>query len=361
MLTSEGGDCAESFDECTASSLENKFKILLQMSLVIVWLARKPVVRIARMAGQFAKPRTAETETVDGKTVYSFKGDNVNSRHVEAREPDPERLIQAYFHSAATLNYVRAMIAGGVADLHSAASWSLAGVRHQHLKAEYEGIIERITDSMQLLKTIQSDQSDAIKTVEFYTSHEGLLLAYETALTETDDRGKWYNRGAHFLWIGDRTRNVDGAHVEYFRGVSNPIGVKIGPTTSNDELAALVKILNPHKELGRLSLITRYGAEQVAKILPGHIAAVQQSGIPVLWICDPMHGNTEVTAAGLKTRNVERVMQEMLTTFDVHQSNASFLGNTPDPSSETLRRGSLGIDWPRCDGVHRGVGNIVSQ
>jgi len=325
MFLLQGGDCAESFADCSKQPIENKFKILLQMSLILVWSARIPIIRIGRLAGQFAKPRTSTYEMVDGKKVFSFKGDNVNDIDVDKREPNPERLVSAYFHSAATLNYIRAMILGGVADLHHPRSWMLENIQQQNIKKEYETLIDRLCDSISFLNAINSDGSDSLKSVEFYTSHEGLLLDYEEALTSAV-KDKEYNLGAHFLWIGDRTREITGAHVEYFRGIANPIGVKVGPSMKSEELIELVKVLNPNKESGKITLITRYGASKVAELLPAHIKAVKESNVPVLWICDPCHGNTESTESGLKTRRVEKIVSELIETFKVHSQNGTRLG-----------------------------------
>jgi len=258
--------------------------------------------------------------------VKSFKGDNVNDFHVDKREPDPDRLVQAYFHSAATINYIRAMILGGVADLHHPDSWNLDFIQQQSTRKEYELIIERITDGLDFLQAIHIDkQLDALKSVDMYTSHEGLLLNYEEALTKRV-KDQYYNLGAHFLWIGDRTRDINGAHIEYFRGIANPIGVKVGPSMKPEELEELITILNPSKEAGKISLITRYGCGNVEKMLPAHIRAVKKTGIPVLWVCDPCHGNTEVTPSGLKTRNVEKMMKELEASFEVHRKEGSHLG-----------------------------------
>jgi len=325
MFLLQGGDCAESFADCSKQPIENKFKILLQMSLILVWSARIPVIRIGRLAGQFAKPRTSNYETIDGKKVFSFKGDNVNDIDVNKREPDPERLVSAYFHSAATLNYIRAMILGGVADLHHPRSWMLENIKQKNVKKEYETLIDRLCDSISFLNVVNSDGSDSLKSVEFYTSHEGLILDYEEALTSSV-KDKEYNLGAHFLWIGDRTREITGAHVEYFRGISNPIGVKVGPSMKPEELIQLVQVLNPNKEKGKITIITRYGASKVQEMLPAHIKAVKDSNIPVLWICDPCHGNTESTESGLKTRRVEKIVSELTETFRVHSENGSRLG-----------------------------------
>jgi len=330
----QGGDCAERFLDCSKGPIEHKFKILLQMSLIILWGARVPVVRVARMAGQFAKPRTSTFETLaDGRKVYSFKGDNINDYDANHREPDPDRMVQAYFHSAATLNYIRAMIIGGVADLHNPRAWMLDYIQKEEIRKEYEKIIEKITEGLEFLQVINatSSNTDSLKSVEFFTSHEGLLLNYEEALTEPfktpgTSTERFYNLGAHFLWIGDRTREITGAHIEYFRGIANPIGVKIGPSMKREELIELITILNPEKEEGKLTLITRYGCKNVEELLPRHIEAVKSTGIPVLWICDPCHGNTEVTENGFKTRHVEKMTKELLLTFDIHHRCGSRLG-----------------------------------
>eukprot|EP01117_Protostelium_nocturnum_P012646 TRINITY_DN4655_c0_g1_i2.p1 TRINITY_DN4655_c0_g1~~TRINITY_DN4655_c0_g1_i2.p1 ORF type:complete len:453 (-),score=158.31 TRINITY_DN4655_c0_g1_i2:60-1418(-) len=325
MFLLQGGDCAERFVDCSKSPIENKFKILLQMSLIILWGSRTPVVRVARMAGQFAKPRTSNYETVNGEQVFSFKGDNINDFDVKKREPDPDRMVQAYFHSAATLNYIRAMITGGVADLHDPRAWTLDFVQKESTKKEYEGIIEKITEGLSFLDLIDQSRNDSLSKVEFFTSHEGLLLGYEEALT-SQYKDQHYNLGAHFLWIGDRTRDIDGAHVEYFRGIANPIGIKLGPSTKEEDILRLLPILNPNREEGKLTLITRYGATNVEKLLPAHIAAVKSTGVPVLWICDPCHGNTETSPSGLKTRSLEKMTAELMATFQVHANEGSHLG-----------------------------------
>ncbi|ELR24167.1 Phospho2-dehydro-3-deoxyheptonate aldolase [Acanthamoeba castellanii str. Neff] len=311
MFLLQGGDCAERFDECCQETIEKKFKILLQMSLIIIWESRVPVVRIARMAGQFAKPRTSNWETTpDGQRVASYKGDSINGFDISERKPDPDRLVQAYFHSVATANYLRAMITGGVSDLHSAPEWNLDNVLRPETK-----------------------ENESLRGVYLFSSHEGLILDYEAALTKLV-KDSHYNLGAHFLWIGDRTRQIDGAHIEYFRGIANPIGVKVGPSTADEELVRLIQILNPNKaslsrlcrEPGKLTLITRYGIDNVEQKLPGHIKAAQSTGIPVLWVSDPCHGNTESTSDGIKFRNIEKVMGEMVKVFRIHTENGSRLG-----------------------------------
>ena len=301
----QGGDCAELFDYCEDSVIDAKVKLLLQMSLVLIWGANKPVIRIARMAGQFAKPRSSPTEIVNGVEIPSFRGDILNGFHPEARSLDPDRLVSAYFHSAATLNYVRAQLASGIADLHNPLDWDLGHVKDQELQAKYTRIVSSITESLRFMHTIGADTAGQLETVDLYTSHEGLLLEYEQALTRrlkypknrkvpsapsgTEEKG-WYNTSAHFLWIGDRTRQINGGHVEYFRGIENPLGIKVGPSMKGDELVQLLDIVNPKREIGKVTLITRYGEDKVGTLLGPHIEAVKASGHVVVWQCDPMHG-----------------------------------------------------------------------
>lgn len=285
----QGGDCAELFDYCTSAQLDAKIKLLLQMSMVVIWGGNIPVVRIARMAGQFAKPRSSLTETLaGGEVVPSFRGDNINGFPIAEREPDPERLVMAYFHSAATLNYVRAQLASGFADLHSPFEWTLSHIRDDETKGRYQGIVDAVTDALRFMRTIGADNSSALGSVDLYTSHEGMLLEYEEALTRrlkdpVDGKMKWWNTGAHFVWIGDRTRDVDGAHVEYFRGIENPVGVKVGPSMEAAELVRLLDVVNPEKEVGKVTLITRFGCDRVEELLPPHIKAVRESGHVVVW------------------------------------------------------------------------------
>jgi len=280
------------------------------MSLVLIYGAHLPVVRIARMAGQYAKPRSSPTEIVDGKEIPSFRGDILNNYDPEKRFIDPDRLVQAYFHSAATLNFVRGQIASGIADLNHSMDWNLGHVEDPELQAKYKQIVDSINESLRFMKTIGVNTgNDQLQTVDLYTSHEGLLLEYETAMTRllthpsnsimgrnvtqstTNDAGRgYYNTSAHFLWIGDRTRQPDHAHIEYFRGIQNPIGIKVGPTTKTEDLVVLLDIVNPNKQVGKVTLITRYGESQVETLLPGHIEAVRKSGHIVVWQCDPMHG-----------------------------------------------------------------------
>ena len=321
----QGGDCAERFQDCNMQAIESKLKIMLQMSLVLTWGARIPIVKLARLAGQYAKPRSKPTEIIDGREVASYRGDHVNGRSVDNREPDPDRLVRAYFHSAATLNYVRALLDGGFADLHEADVWDLGFVRNISRRSEYEALVKRILDAMSFLRTTGAASDPALRTVELYSSHEGLLLPYEEALTKRFDDG-WYNVGAHFLWIGDRTRQLDGAHVNYFSGIRNPIGVKVGPSMQGDELVELLDTLDPDRIPGRITLITRYGADRIDELLPGHLKAVQKSGRLPVWSCDPMHGNTRAAHNNFKTREFSCIRRELDSAFRIHAEHGSVLG-----------------------------------
>ena len=321
----QGGDCAERFQDCNMEAIESKLRILLQMSLVLTWGARIPVVKVARIAGQYAKPRSKPTEMIDGVEVPSYRGDHVNGRAIHERNPDPERLVRAYFHSAATLNYIRALLDGGFADLHEADDWDLGFVRNTARRDQYEALVNSILDAMSFLSTTGADADPALRTVELYSSHEGLLLPYEEALTNRFDDG-WYNVGAHFLWIGDRTRQLDGAHVQYFRGLRNPVGIKVGPSMQPDELVELLHTIDPDAIPGRVTLITRYGADKIDDLLPKHLAAVQRAGRMPVWSSDPMHGNTRSTENGFKTREFESIRHELGRAFDIHRAHGSVLG-----------------------------------
>ncbi|KKF95142.1 Phospho-2-dehydro-3-deoxyheptonate aldolase [Ceratocystis platani] len=355
----QGGDCAELFDYCEPTAIESKIKLLLQMSLVLIWGTDKPVVRIGRMAGQYAKPRSSPTEVVDGVEMPSFRGDILNGYAVDERDIDPARLVSAYNHSAATLNYVRASLASGIADLHRPLDWDLGHVKDAGLRARYTEAANSITDMLSFLHTIGADRLDKLDTVDLFTSHEGLLLEYEEPLTRlaetptssSDKQTLYYDTSAHFLWIGDRTRQVDHAHVEFFRGIANPIGVKVGPTTPPDDIITLLHILNPAREPGKVTLITRYGATKVRELLPAHIRAVANSEYAdnvVIWQCDPMHGNTLSTGAGVKTRRFSDIFSELRETLAVHQEMGSYLGGmhlelTGDAVTECLG-GGAGLD-----------------
>lgn len=313
----QGGDCAEAFVDCCADSIQAKVLTLCQMSLVVACGTKTPVVRIARMAGQYMKPRSKPTEDVDGTVVCSYKGDSVNSFDLSERAPNPDRLLQAYFHSTATLNFTRGLLARCKCELP--ALKSLPNDLSQH--AHYPRIVA-IAQSMEA----SAAHDRTTEHMELFTSHEGLLLAFEEALTREERDGVHYNLGAHFLWIGDRTRQIDGAHVEYFRGIANPIGLKVGPTTTPAELAALVRVLNPLNIPGKLTLITRLGASQVSVLLPPLVKAVTEAGVCVVWQCDPMHGNTVMVDGGVKTRHLEDIFMEIEQTFAVHRSFGTWLG-----------------------------------
>ncbi|CUS11798.1 unnamed protein product [Tuber aestivum] len=322
----QGGDCAELFDYCTEEKISAKVKLLLQMSMVLIWGGNIPVVRIGRMAGQYAKPRSSLTEIVDGEEIPSFRGDIINGFEFSERTPDPTRLVSsAYYHSATTLNFLRGQLSSGFADLHHAFEWTLSHVQDSETKEKYQAIVNSITDTIRFMQTIGADTSSSLGTVDLYTSHEGLLLEYEQGLTRLlrDPAGgtlaKWYATSAHFIWIGDRTRQLDCAHVEYFRGIENPIGIKVGPTIVGEELAKLLDIVNPKKEIGKVTLITRYGADKVTELLPGHIDAVVKSGHTV--VC-----NTRSSPTGVKTRQFENIMMELSSTHRIHQKSGTHLG-----------------------------------
>lgn len=351
----QGGDCAELFEYCEQSAIESKIKLLLQMSLVLILGCDKRVVRIGRMAGQYAKPRSSATETLaDGRVVPSFRGDILNSFDVDKRELDPSRLVKAYHCSAATLNYSRAAASSGIADLNRPLDWDLGHVQDPGLKTKYSEIVNALRTSMRFMNTIGAvgNNDSSTSTVDLFTSHEGLILEYEQPLTrpfssaaiyggakqprrssttlngEQENDVDYYNTSAHFLWIGDRTRQIDGAHVEFFRGIANPLGVKIGPTTPTSDLLELLRTLNPSREVGKITLITRYGASKVRDLLPAHIRAVEDSEYArcVVWQCDPMHGNTRSTASGVKTRRFGDIFAELQETLRIHKEQGSYLG-----------------------------------
>lgn len=325
----QGGDCAENFAECNSDVIANRLKVLLQMSLALTHGLQKPVVRVGRFAGQYAKPRSSDSETRDGLTLPSFRGDLVNSVEftAEAREPDPRRLLQAHAHSAMTMNFVRALVDGGFADLHHPEYWNLSWVQHSPLAAEFQRLADSLGRAVNFMETISGRRAGSLKRVDFYTSHEALHLHYEQALTRQVPRQEgWYNLTTHFPWIGMRTADVDGAHVEYFKGIKNPIGIKVGPTASAGHLQQLLEILNPQNEKGRIVLIHRMGAALLESKLPPLIKAVQDTGSPVLWVCDPMHGNTETTASGIKTRRFRNIMSETETAIELHHQHDSHLG-----------------------------------
>ena len=325
----QGGDCAENFAECNSDRIAQKLKILLQMSVVLLHGLKMPVIRVGRMAGQYAKPRSADTETRDGVTLPSYRGDLVNHLPftTEDRTPDPELMLRGYARASLTLNFVRALVAGGFADLHHPEHWDLSFVSHSAQQVEYQRIVEAIADSLDFFESISGGPVHHTRHVDFYTSHEGLHLLYEQAQTRfIERRQRWYNLSTHFPWIGMRTAQVDGAHVEYFRGVANPLAIKIGPAMTAEWLQELIDRLNPTNEPGRLAIIARFGAGEIEERLPPLIQAVRATGSTVLWSCDPMHGNTETTATGLKTRRFDKILREVELSFQIHREMGSYLG-----------------------------------
>lgn len=346
----QGGDCAETFESVTAANIRNKLRVLLSMAVVLTYAAQLPVLKVGRIAGQYAKPRSRDTETRGDVTLPAYRGDAVNGLAFDAasRTPDPRRLLDVYNHSAATLNLLRAFVTGGYADLRAMHTWNADFVHNSNVESRYEELADEISRALAFMVACKVD-NEAFRTVDFYSSHEGLLLEYEHALTRIDSRTSTpYNTSAHLVWIGERTRQLDGAHVEYLRHLRNPIGVKIGPNSTADEVGALVDRLDPEHEPGRLTIITRMGAERVRDALPPVIEAVESSGRKVAWVCDPMHGNTFETATGYKTRAFSQVADELNGFFDVHEE----LGTWPGGVHIEL----TGDDVTECVG---GVGELA--
>jgi 3-deoxy-7-phosphoheptulonate synthase len=353
----QGGDCAESFSDCSSDAIVTKLKILLQMSVVLVAGLKRPVVRIGRMAGQYAKPRSSDTETRDGVSLPSYRGDLVNRPGFTAadREPDPELMLRAYERAAMTLNFVRALIDGGFADLHHPENWDLDWVTHSPQADEYHRLVQAVADGLDFFEGLTGSSIAEARRIEFYTSHEGLHLPYEQAQTRfLAHRQKWYDLTTHFPWIGARTAEPAGAHAEFFAGVANPIGVKVGPTVTPEYLKQLLARLNPDNQPGRLTLIHRLGAGHIAERLPVLIDTVRREGARVLWVCDPMHGNTESTANGFKTRRFDKILAELEAAVQVHAAEGSLLGGvhlelTGDHVTECTggARGLTDADLPR--------------
>jgi 3-deoxy-7-phosphoheptulonate synthase len=326
----QGGDCAESFADFNADHIRDTFKVMLQMAMVLTYGAKVPTVKVGRMAGQFAKPRSAPTETVDGTELPSYRGDIINELDFTeaARIPDPAKMLRAYTQAAGTLNLLRAFSTGGFADVHRVHQWTL-GFTDRDEAQKYRDLANRIGDALDFMNAagLNGDTNHELATVDFYTSHEALLLEYEEALTRLDSTsGQWLAGSGHFLWIGDRTRQPDGAHVEFLRGVQNPIGLKCGPTMTTGHLKALMAKLNPENEAGRLTLIARFGAGSVGEHLPRLIKAVQEEGANVVWSCDPMHGNTIKSSTGYKTRPFDSVLREVKEFFAIHNAEGSIPG-----------------------------------
>jgi 3-deoxy-7-phosphoheptulonate synthase len=325
----QGGDCAERFDECESGIIASKLKILLQMSLVLVHGTRKPVIRVGRFAGQYAKPRSDETETRGDTTLPSYRGDLINAVGFTEgdRRPDPQLLLRGYERAALTLNFIRGLIDGGFADLHHPEYWDLAFVKHSPRAAEYQRMVESLGESLRFLETLAGARVSDIKRVDFFTSHDALHLPYEQAQTrQVPHRKGWYNLSTHLPWVGMRTADLDGAHVEYCRGIRNPVAVKVGPVMTPTWLQGLLDVLHPDDEPGRLTLIHRLGAEHVAEHLPPLIETVQASGKTVLWCCDPMHGNTRITSSGVKTRSFDHILSEIEQSFEIHHRLGTYLG-----------------------------------
>ncbi|WP_116813169.1 class II 3-deoxy-7-phosphoheptulonate synthase [Steroidobacter cummioxidans] len=346
----QGGDCAETLEDCESDKIAKKLKILLQMSLVLVYGLKKPVIRVGRMAGQYAKPRSADTETRDGVTLPSYRGANVNRPGftAEERTPDPSLLLRGYERSALTLNFVRSLIDGGFADLHHPEYWDLDFLRHSPSKEAYEKVVHSISESLDFFEAASGQPIHESTTTRFYTSHEALHLLLEQAQTRYIPRSqRWYNLSTHMPWIGMRTAALDGAHVEFFRGIANPLGIKVGPSMSAEWVQGLIATLNPNNEPGRIVLIHRMGAKDIEKRLPPLIQAVRATGSPVLWICDPMHGNTETATSGLKTRRFENIVSELESAFRIHRELGSWLGG--------VHFELTGEDVTECTGGARGL------
>lgn len=354
----QGGDCSESLDDCSTESIVRNLKVLMQMSLVLMYRSMKPVVRIGRIAGQYAKPRSKDTETRDGVTLPVYRGDIINRSGFteKERQPDPELLLRGYERSALTLNFIRGLCAGGFADLHHPENWDLGYVSQSSDAGRYQQLVRSIGEALQFMETVAEASISQLERVDMYTSHEGLHLTYEQSQTrKVPRRDGYYNLSTHFPWIGDRTRDLDGAHIEYFKGIENPIGLKVGPSMDPDELKKICEVLNPENELGRLMLIHRFGADKIADHLPALIRAVAESGAQVVWCSDPMHGNTFAAENGIKTRQVERIEKELLSAFEIHRSEGSILAAahlelTGDDVTECVggARGLTEQDLPRA-------------
>lgn len=325
----QGGDCSERFADCRSEAIVAQLKILLNMSMVLTYGSKRRVIRVGRIAGQYVKPRSSDTETRDGVTLPAYRGDMVN--HPEftptARTPNPDLLLRGYERAALTLNFIRGLVDGGFADLHHPEYWDLGFVKYAKLSEEYLTIVRNIANGLKFLETLAGRQLGELQRMEFYTSHEGLHLPYEQTQTRTVPRRiGWYDLTCHFPWIGNRTRHLDGAHVEFFRGIANPVGVKVGGQTDPTELVELARILNPNNEPGRLTFIHRFGAKQISQCLPALIDAIRRAGQTVLWVSDPMHGNTQTTHNGRKTRDFNAILDELGQAYDIHHEGGSILG-----------------------------------
>ena len=326
----QGGDCSEEFASCTAANIRESLKVLLQMAVILTYAGGKPVIKVGRIAGQYAKPRSSDTEMVNGVELPSYRGDMANSALPDpiARIPDPERMLKGYFLSAATLNLLRAFTRGGFASLQRVQAWNQEFVKQSPMGRSYERLAKQLSQALNFMETIGiSTDTPQLKEAEFFTSHEALFLGYEESLTRQDSTtGGWYDCSGHMLWIGDRTRQLDGAHIEFLRGVLNPLGMKIGPKHDLADILAIIEKLNPDNEPGRITLITRFGAKEIDKYLPPLIRGVKQAGLHVVWSCDPMHANTFTSASGRKTRNFDDILSELRCFFELHWSEGTIPG-----------------------------------
>ena len=324
----QGGDCAESFAECQSDNIANKLKILLQMSLILLHGLHKPIIRVGRIAGQYAKPRSADYETKEGIKLPSYRGDLVNSPEFthDKRVPNPKLLLQGYSCAAMTLNFIRGLVAGGFADLHNTNQWDISFFEHSEMADEFHAVVKNIEDTLEFLDSINGLKASNLNKIDFFTSHEALHLHYEQALTRKVKDGKWYDLSTHFPWIGMRTAILDSAHIEYFKGINNPVGVKVGPSADPQWLKSLIKTLNPDNEPGRLTLITRFGSDKINDCLPALIEAAKSTDTEVVWSCDPMHGNTHATEEGIKTRHFDDILTELRCAFKIHRDMDSHLG-----------------------------------
>ena len=347
----QGGDCAENFSDCNSPIVTNKLKILLQMSLILIHGLNKKVIRVGRIAGQYAKPRSADMETREGVTLPSYRGDLVNGPGFteEERTPDPVRLLRGYGRAAMTLNFIRALSDCGFADLHHPENWDLDFVSHSPLSGIYRRVVSDLSNSLRFMETLGYSRNSELNRVQFFTSHEGLHLHYEEALTRrVPNKRGYYNLSTHLPWIGYRTARVESAHIEYFSGIENPVGIKVGPGMDDDWIAGIIDRLNPGDAPGKLVLIHRFGADAINDHLPRVIGAARRTGKQVLWVCDPMHGNTETTPSGYKTRRFENILRELELAFEIHQAYGSHLGGvhfelTGDDVTECLG-GARGLD-----------------
>ena len=346
----QGGDCAETFADCNSSVIANKLKILLQMSLVLIHGLRKRVIRVGRFAGQYAKPRSEDMETRGDLSLPSYRGEliNLSPYTLADRTPNPELMLRGYERSALTLNFIRSLMEGGFADLHHPEYWDLGWVQHSPYAGEYHRRVEAIRDSVWFMETVMGQGSGEFNRVDYFTSHEGLHLLYEQAQTrQVPHRTGWYNLATHFPWIGMRTATLGGAHIEYFRGIRNPVAVKVGPAMTRDGLLTLAETLDPGREPGRLTFIHRFGQKKIAEGLPPLLEAMRQEGRTVLWVCDPMHGNTETIGSGMKTRRFDHILSELEQAFDIHEACGSYLGG--------VHFELTGDDVTECVGGARGI------